>query len=52
MLEPQKQCSLVDELDQRQNDVLTQLEALNDRVEALVRDCLASRSTEKELLEA
>ncbi len=36
-------CSLLDELDQRQNEVLQQLEDLDQRVETLLRDCLNRR---------
>ena len=47
MTEPEKQCSLLDELDRRQDDVLSQLEDLNGRIENLLRDFLQSRNAEE-----
>ena len=36
-------CSLLDELDQRQDEVLAQLDELNMRIENLLQECLAHR---------
>ena len=52
MSEQQKQCSLLDELDQRQDEVLAELDQLNTRIENLLNDCLLTRSEELELAEA
>lgn len=41
--------SLIEELDARQNDVLDQLEALNVRVEALLKDWSAMQVHEEPL---
>ncbi len=41
--------SLLDELDQRQNEVLQQLEALDQRVETLLRECLNRRQPAQEM---
>ena len=38
-----RQCSLLDEIDQRQDEVLAQLDELNTRIENLLQECLASR---------
>ena len=46
MPDPQKQSTLLDELDQRQEDVLSQLDQLNAEVETLLNDCLHARNTE------
>ncbi len=40
--------SLLDELDQRQNEVLQQLDDLDRRLESLLRDCLSRRPTTQE----
>lgn len=37
------QSKLLEELDQRQNDVLDQLATLNSRIEAFLQECLAER---------
>jgi hypothetical protein len=39
MSDPLNHRSLLDELDLRQNDVLTQLDELNARVESLIKEC-------------
>ena len=41
-----RQCSLLDELDQRQNEVLDELDNLNARIEGLLEECLESRKAE------
>jgi hypothetical protein len=46
MSQPEQACSLLDELDQRQNEVLRQLEDLDRRVESLLHECLTSRQTD------
>jgi hypothetical protein len=43
MSELEKPCSLLEELDQRQDEVLAQLEDLNGRIENLLKDCLQLR---------
>ncbi len=48
---PEKQCSLLDELDQRQDEVLAQLDDLNDRIENLLHDFLQTRHAEGATLE-
>jgi len=52
MSEPEKQCSLLDELDRRQNEVLSQLDDLNGRIESLLHDFLQSRHIDEAMLEA
>ena len=47
-----KQCSLLDELDQRQDEVLAQLDELNTRIEKLLKECLLSRTDEFDADEA
>ena len=47
MSSPPKQSSLLDELDQRQNDVLLQLDELNAQVEQLLNDYTSSRQTDE-----
>lgn len=44
MPESTRQCSLLDEIDQRQDEVLAQLDELNTRIENLLKDCLISRA--------
>ena len=44
--ESPKQCTLIEELDQRQEEVLTQLDELNTEIETLLNDCLHARNTE------
>ena len=46
MPESTRQCSLLDELDQRQDEVLAQLDELNTRIENLLKECLLSRTDE------
>lgn len=46
MPDSQKQCTLIEELDQRQEEVLTQLDQLNVEIETLLNDCLHARNTE------
>ncbi len=36
--------TLLEEIDQRQNDVIQQLDDLNVRVEALINECLRDKS--------
>ncbi len=49
MSEPEKQCTLLEELDQRQDEVLAELEDLNSRIECLLKDCLQHRADEEDL---
>ncbi|MCY2992459.1 MAG: hypothetical protein NTY19_31950 [Planctomycetota bacterium] len=44
MPESTRQCSLLDEIDQRQDEVLAQLDQLNSRIENLLKECLISRA--------
>ncbi len=44
MPESTRQCSLLDEIDQRQDEVLAQLDQLNVRLEKLLKECLVSRT--------
>lgn len=46
MSEPQRQCTLIEELDQRQEEVLTRLDQLNADIETLLNDWLQARSSE------
>lgn len=46
MSEPERKCTLLEELDQRQDEVLAELEELNSRIECLLKDCLQYRSEE------
>ncbi len=46
MSEPERQSTLLDELDQRQDEVLAELEDLNSRIECLLKDCLQYRAEE------
>ena len=46
MSEPEKQCTLIEELDQRQEEVLTQLDRLNSEIENLLNGCLQARTLE------
>jgi len=46
MPDSQKQCTLVEELDQRQEEVLTQLDELNLEIETLLSACLHARNTD------
>lgn len=41
-----RKTSLLDELEQRQDEVLTQLDQLNARIEALLNECLQTRNPE------
>ena len=43
--------SLIVELDQRQNEVLAQLDELNDKVEQLLTECLSLRNLDGSLPE-
>jgi hypothetical protein len=49
MSEPERQCTLIEELDQRQDEVLAELEQLNSRIECLLKDCLQHRADEEDL---
>ena len=42
-----KQCCLLDELDQRQDEVLAQLDDLNAQIERLIQECLTSRDEDQ-----
>ena len=44
MSEATRQCSVLDEIDQRQDEVLAQLDELNTRIENLLKECLLSRT--------
>ena len=44
MSEATRQCSVLDEIDQRQDEVLAQLDELNTRIENLLKECLISRT--------
>lgn len=46
MSEPERQSTLLEELDQRQDEVLAELEELNSRIECLLKDCLQHRAEE------
>ena len=46
MSELPQETSLLAELDRRQNEVLSQLDELNGKVEHLLQECLAARSAE------
>jgi hypothetical protein len=46
MSDSPRQCSLLDEIDQRQDEVLAQLDELNTRIEKLLKECLLSRAEE------
>ena len=49
---PPDQRSFLEELDARQDSVLEKLAELNQRVEALLSDCLANRSDASEIRRA
>lgn len=51
MSEPEKQCTLLEELDQRQDEVLAELEDLNNQIECLLKDCLQFRSDQEEIMD-
>jgi len=51
MSESENKCSLLEELDQRQDEVLAQLEELNNQIESLLKDCLQQRSDQIGLME-
>jgi hypothetical protein len=51
MSEPEKQCTLLEELDQRQDEVLAQLEDLNNQIECLLKNCLQFRSDQEETMD-
>lgn len=44
----ESQTSLLDELEQRQDEVLVQLDQLNARIENLLNECLQTRKPELE----
>lgn len=52
MNDSSKPSSLLEELDQRQDEVLNQLDELNSRIEALLNDCLHSRGVELKVVAA
>jgi hypothetical protein len=47
MSTPESKRSLIDEIDDRQNDLLNQLATLNARVESLLDTCLQAREEER-----
>ena len=47
MSTPEAQRTLIDEIDDRQNELLEQLAALNTRVEELLNTCLQAREQER-----
>jgi hypothetical protein len=51
MSEPETKCSLLEELDQRQDEVLAQLDELNTQIESLLKDCLQQRGDQIGLME-
>jgi hypothetical protein len=51
MSEPENKCSLLEELDQRQDEVLAQLDELNNQIESLLKDCLQQRGDQLGLME-
>jgi hypothetical protein len=46
MPNPSEQTTPLDELDARQDEVIRQLDELNDRIEALLNECLGTRDGE------
>lgn len=46
MSSPAVQRTLIDEIDERQNHLLDEIDALNARVEALLNQCLATRGAD------
>ncbi|HPM81478.1 MAG TPA: hypothetical protein PLF81_12305 [Candidatus Anammoximicrobium sp.] len=49
MPDPDRKSSLLDELEQRQDEVLAQLDQLNARIEDLLNECLQTRKPELQL---
>lgn len=49
MADLQEQRTLLEEIDERQNDVLSQLDQLNARIELLLKEIMASRAAEETL---
>lgn len=49
MPDPDRKSSLLDELEQRQDEVLSQLDQLNARIEDLLNECLQTRKPELQL---
>ena len=47
MSTPEAQRTLIDEIDDRQEALLKDLASLNERVEALLNDCLATREQQR-----
>ena len=47
MSSPEDQRTLIDEIDERQETLLHELDSLNARVEALLDECLAARQQER-----
>ncbi len=43
MSNPHQQRTLLDEIDQRQNEVIDQLDDLNHQIESLLKECLGDR---------
>jgi hypothetical protein len=48
MSDAPKQCSLLDELDQRQDEVLARLDDLNAQIERVIQECLARRDEDQD----
>ena len=46
MTDESRQCSLLDELDARQNEVLDQLDELNNRIELLLQDFTSKKAAD------
>ncbi len=49
MPDPDRKSSLLDDLEQRQDEVLSQLDQLNARIEDLLNECLQTRKPELQL---
>lgn len=47
MSDPVRQLTVIDEIDNRQNEVLNQLDELNARVEQLLKECTPNREQEE-----
>lgn len=52
MADSPRQCSLLEELDARQEEVLAQLDSLNTQIEQLLEECLRSRDAELQAVES
>jgi len=47
MTTPDAERSLLDQIDARQDELLAELDRLNERVEALLSDCLRTREADR-----